>query len=370
MKKTILFPGKYIQGCGLLAEAGDYIKALGKRPIFVWGEHTRNAVHGTVLPSISSSGLEAFEIAFNGECTKKEAQRVMSEVVKNKADVIVGFGGGKAIDTAKAAAAYSKLPLVIIPTIASNDAPTSACTVWYNDDGECTGFDLWQSNPDVILVDTGIIAKAPARFFVAGMGDALATWPEANEAWKSHAVSCAGGVPTMTAMAMAKLCFDTIMEYGLEAKKAAEAYRVTDAFEKVVEANVLLSGVGWESGGLACAHAIANALPLFHETHGYLHGEKVAFGLVCQLCLGKDMSENEICRIVDFMVAVGLPVTFEDLNMAKVSADRIKEFSKLTTAKGSFVHNHPFTVTAEMVADAMVAADELGKKRKTNRVQL
>ena len=363
MKTAIAFPRRYVQGEGVLSEIGRHTRALGRSPLVVWGPRTRDAVGPTVSAALDRDGLQWKELLFGGECSKAEVTRIVREAAAAGADVIVGLGGGKAVDAAKGAAAQAELPVVVVPTIASNDAPTSAVTVWYDDDGECVGFDIWQHNPDVVLLDTGVIARAPRRYFVAGIGDALATWPEASAADRSGAAAVAGGQPTRTAMAMARLCFDTVMKDGRQAIRAVERGEVTPALERVVEANVLLSGVGWESGGLACAHAIANFLPCFHETHDRLHGEKVAFGLVTQLCLERDREVTEVLRIVDFMVELGLPVTFAELGLEGVSTERIAAFGKLVAAEGSFVHNHAFPVNAHDVADALVAADDLGAER-------
>jgi glycerol dehydrogenase len=364
MPRTIVLPRKYIQQEGLLAEAGRYLGLLGKRPLLLWGHRTREACHGLLLPGLRATNLEPIETPFAGECTRREAERIAHEASARGADVVVGLGGGKAIDAAKAAAVFAHLPVALAPTIASTDAPTSACTVWYDDGGDCVGFDLWPFNPDLILVDTGVIARAPVRYFVAGLGDALATWPEARAAGASGAVSCAGGVPTMTALTMARLCFETLMECGAEARRDVAAHRVTAAVERVVEATTLLSGIGWESGGLACAHAIANHLPSLPETHDLLHGEKVAFGLMCQLCLERGLDRGEVERIVDFMVEVGLPVTFGELTMDDIPRARIEAFAARVTAPGSFIHNHDFEVTAETVVDALFAADALGRTRR------
>ena len=364
MKISILFPGKYIQGAGVLSEVAENIAILGSSPILVWGKRTKKAVSDVITESFRNAGKDFSEIMFNGECTKEEAERIADEAGKKASDVIVGIGGGKAIDTAKGAAAASGLPVVVIPTLASNDAPTSACTVWYNNEGECIGFDLWKSNPDLIIVDTNVVVNAPVRTFAAGIGDALATWPEAYAAYKSRAVACSGGTPTMTALSMAKLCFDTLMEYGLEAIKAAENNIVTPAVEKVTEATVLLSGIGWESGGLACAHAIGNTLPALHETHDLMHGEKVSFGLLTQLCLDEDTDIDELYEITDFLVSAGLPVTLKDLNIQDIGKERLMQFAEMIAAEGSFANNHTFKVTAKAVYDAMIAADSLGKRRK------
>lgn len=53
---------------------------------------------------------------------------------------------------------------------------------------------------------------------------------------------------------------------------------MTPALEHIVEANILLSGLGFESGGLASCHAIHNGFTVLEQTHKYYHGEKVAFG--------------------------------------------------------------------------------------------
>jgi glycerol dehydrogenase len=365
MTNVIWLPGKYCQGKGLLADLGKFVAPYGKKPMLLWEKFLKDSYGDKIIASLQKSGLTFSDTPFVGETTKAAAHALADKMKAENCDVVVGIGGGKTIDTAKGAAAFAGTRSVIVPTVASNDAPSSACTVWYHDNGEYDGFDMWTTNPDMILVDTEVIAKAPVRFLVAGMGDALATYPEATTCFAKRAIACTGGTQTITAMMMAKLCFDTILEYGVEAKAAVEQKVATPAVEKVVEANILLSGVGWESGGLATAHAIANSLPMIHETHGLLHGEKVSFGLMTQLCLDQNIGIEEVYRIADFQVAVGLPVTFADMKMEKVSRERLLDFAKAVSGEGSFVHNHPFVVTPEDIVDAMYAADSLGKRRKT-----
>ena len=362
MKKAILLPRKYVQGRGVLAELGAYAKMLGQKAVVTWGTNTKAALCDTVTTSLNAAGIGFIDDHFNGECTKEEAQRI-AEVAKG-ADMVIGIGGGKVIDTAKGAAFYAGLPHIIVPTVASNDSPTSACSVWYDNEGVCVGFDLWPSNPDYILADTEVIANAPIRYFIAGVGDALATWFEAEASYASRAVTCSGGIPTITAMAMARLCFETLMEFGLAAIEAVRNHAVTPAVERVVEANILLSGIGWESGGLATGHAMGNGLPALHETHGCLHGEKVAFGLMTQLCLDDSLSADLIEETAAFLAKAGLPVTFADINIDKIPEGRLREFADGIAGEGSFVHNHNFTATGRDIYDAMVAADALGRRIK------
>ena len=362
MKKAILLPRKFVQGRGVINEIGGYAAMLGKKAVVLWGERAKAAVSAQVTASMAAAGVEFVETKFCGETTKAEAERVAA--LAKGADLLIGIGGGKCIDAAKGAAIFAKLPHIIVPTVASNDAPTSACTVWYDDEGVCTGFDLWPANPDYILVDTDVIVQAPVRLFVAGIGDAVATWFEADINRQSRAMTCSGGVATLTAMAMARLCRDVILEDGLRAIADVQAKAVTPAVDRVVEATTLLSGIGWESGGLATAHQLANAFPALEETHGFFHGEKVAFGLVCQFCVDDAIDPDLVEDTVAFLVEAGLPVCFADLNLQGVSEARLREFAEAACGEGSFVGNHPNTITGADLYDAMVSADKLGQQIK------
>lgn len=234
----------------------------------------------TVRGSLADAGLEPVEALFEGEATLAERRRVGQIAQQHAADIAVGIGGGKILDVAKAVAVDLGLKTVTCPTIASNDSPTSGASVWYDQQGNFTGFDCWPFNPDIVLVDSQVIAGGPVRAFVAGMGDALSTWIETKAAFKSRAGNLAGGVPTMAAMALARLCFDTLMEHGRDARRDLEQRALTPAVEKVIEANVLLSGLGFESGGLATAHMVGNLLSNVPRCQRLMHGEKVGFGII------------------------------------------------------------------------------------------
>ena len=364
MKFVLIAPRKYVQGRGVLGEVGAYLGMLGTKPLVLWDRRVKEIVGQTVLASIRDAGLEVVDVEFQGEATREERDRVVAIAREQGADVSVGVGGGKALDVAKGVAVEAGLKMVTCPTIASNDSPTSAASVWYDAEHNFIGFDCWPFNPDIVLVDTQVIAEGPVRAFVAGMGDALATWIEAAAAYKSRATNIAGGNPTMAAMAIAELCYTTLLEHGLDAKRAVEHNVVTPAVEKVVEANVLLSVLGFESGGLATAHMVAYELSNEPECRDLMHGEKVGFGIITQLCLDDEMDVDEVYAVVDFQIEIGLPVTFADVNLEGVSRERLRQIGDRCVVEGSLCHNHPFEVTAESVVDAMIAADALGRQRK------
>jgi glycerol dehydrogenase len=284
---------------------------------------------------------------------------------------VIGVGGGKAIDLAKAVA-YNcdvMVRMVSLPTIASNDAPTSAATVYYTEDGIMDGWEIWPFNPDLVLVDTQVVVNANVRWLVSGMADGLATWFEAEASFKKRAPTLANalyghGVATLSAMNLAHLCYDTLLEFGLTAKMDCEQHVVTPAVEKVVEANTLHSGLGFESGGVASAHAVANGLTMLEATKPYSHGEKVAFGLTTQLCLDEDIDDEERLEVVDFMVALGLPVTLEELGIGDISPEQLMELAEAFCGPEQITHNHVFAVTAFDMYSALVAADTLGHNRR------
>jgi len=364
MNNVLIAPRKYVQGAGVLKEIGSYLAAIGKKPMILWDAQVKAVVGETVLASIAEAGLEVVDVDFQGDSTKPEASRVAKIMTEQSADIAVAVGGGKTLDTTKAAAAEAGAKTVTVPTIASNDSPTSSYTVWYDEEGNCTGFESWGVNPDLVLVDSQVIANAPVEAFVAGMGDGLGTRVEVDACVKGQAGNLAGGKSTIVAAAIAKLCYEVLMEHGVAARKDVEQNLVTPAVEKVIEANVLMSGLGFESGGVATAHMIANCLPSFPECHHLMHGHEVGFGVISQLCLDKDFDSDQRNAIVDFEIAVGLPVTFADIGLEGADRSRLQPIGDICGSEASLCQNHPFEVTPDDIIDAMIAADALGRERK------
>ncbi|MEE1495066.1 MAG: iron-containing alcohol dehydrogenase [Anaerostipes hadrus] len=211
-----------------------------------------------------------------------------------------------------------------------------------------------------VTYHSSVIPIIMVRFLMAGIGDALATYYEAAASVQSDAVTMAGGHATKAAITLAKLCRDTLLEDGLKAKAAAESGVSTKALENIVEANTYLSGIGFESSGLAAAHAIHNGLTVLNETHALLHGEKVAFGLICQLVL-ENTDQEELEKIIVFCKKCGLPTTFEELGIAEVSDERLLEAAALSCAEDDTMGNMPFEVSAQDVFAAMKTADRFSR---------
>jgi glycerol dehydrogenase len=360
MLNRILFPGKYIQGVGALAELPALVKLFGRQGLIL----ASPTAYKEILTQ-SGMDLNAHSLPverFAGECCEEELSRLAAIIREKNVDVLVGMGGGKTIDTTKIAADRASIPVVIVPTIASTDAPCSGCAVLYSEQGVFEKVYYQRSNPAAVLVDTGIIAKAPVRFLVAGMGDALSTWFEAKSCSDTQSENECGGLSTPTGLNLARLCYDTLLEYGADAKNAVERHTVTPALEHIVEANTLLSGVGFESGGLASAHAIHNGLTALEETHAYYHGEKVAFGVLAGLQL-TGASPEESAVVFSFCEEVGLPTTLADIGLGNADRDRLMLVAEKACAPGSSIHHEAGKITPEKVLHALLAANAIGEHR-------
>ncbi|BEP28851.1 glycerol dehydrogenase [Helicovermis profundi] len=365
MRKILISPSKYLQGKGELSNLGTYVNDYGKKALLIASKDDRNRVIKYIESALEKEAFEIIYGDFGGECTKNEIEKQRKIFNDNKCEVVIGLGGGKALDTAKAVSHYENKDVIIVPTIASTDAPCSSLAVIYTEKGEFEEYIFFKKNPNLVLVDTEIIANAPTRFLVSGIGDALSTYFEARACEKSFADNIPGGKSTKAAIAIAKLCYETLLEDSLKAKYASDNNVVTMALENIVEANILLSGIGFESSGLAAAHAIHNGLTVMEETHKYFHGEKVAFGVIVQLVL-ENANKDELNKIIKFNKSLGLPICLKDLGVKKIDSKKIMEVSSLSCADGETIYNMPFEVTKEDVFAAIITANKLGEDYEKN----
>lgn len=303
-------PRRYIQGPGAIARLAETVAALGARPVLV-ADPIALEREGTPLP-------DAEIASFGGEITHGEIERLAALARDAMADVVVAMGGGKAIDSAKGVAHALGLPIVVVPTIASNDAPTSRLIVIYDDAHAIVEVQRLQSNPDVVLVDTAIIARAPRRLLAAGIGDALSKRFEANACAAAGGMNFFEASPPVSALALADACYATIRRDGLAALAAVERKQPDAALENVVEAAVLMSGLGFESGGLSLAHSLTRGLTAHPKLAGALHGELVAYGTIIQ-AIHEGTPEDEVASLRAFCRDCGLPVTLAGFGLDQPS---------------------------------------------------
>lgn len=354
--RTVISPSRYVQGKGAISELGTYLKQIGSTPLMVADDLVWGFVAHDVGPSLAAAGLPLHRENFNGNPSAREVDRLAGVIKQTGADVAVALGGGSTIDAVKAAGYLAGIRWANCPTVASTDAPCSALSVIYTEEGEFEEYRFFPRNPELVLVDSQLVANAPAAFLIAGVGDALATWLEARATARSNSKTMAGGLPTVTGTALAQLSWDVLWESALPAIDAVMDHQVTPAVEKVIEANTLLSGLGFESGGLAAAHAIHNGLTAVPMTHGLMHGQKVNIGSVTQLVL-EGAPTSDIRDFIEFTTRVGLPNTLTEVGLRADDADSLKKVADAATVEGETIHSMPFDVQSEDVASALASIE-------------
>ena len=322
MSKILKSPSRYVQGQGILAEFDQYLQGFGKRLLILISQSGVKRICPTLETCFEGKDYELHYEIFRGECSQSQIDRLVASAQEHGCTAVVGIGGGKILDTAKGVAHYAGLPVVIVPTVAST--------------------------------------KAPVALLVAGMGDAMATWFEARACRASGSNNQTAGKPTRAATGLAAMCWEYLQRDGLRAKQAVEAGVCTEAVETIVEVNTYLSSVGFESGGLAAAHAIQKGFTFIPELHDLYHGNKVAFCTLTQLVM-EDAAPEELDAVLGFCCDVGLPVCFRDMGYETVDHDLLHLAAEKACVPGATIHNMPFAVTPDMVYSAMVAADAAGR---------
>ncbi|WEG73132.1 glycerol dehydrogenase [Vagococcus intermedius] len=373
MRKAFICPTKYVQGENELLNLGYFVKTFGESALLIAHKDDIARVQTQLDETAEKFGVKFVTSDFNGECSRQEIARLQEVAKENQTDCIIGLGGGKAIDTSKCVAEGEHL--IIVPTIAATDAPTSHSAVMYTPEGEFDDYAYFKQSPSVVMVDTTIIANAPTRFLVAGMGDALSTMFEARATANSYS-NVNAGLPcgvltgeakpaknTIAAYTMAKVCYETLLENGYNAKIACDNNLVTPALENIVETNILLSGLGFESSGLAAIHAIHDGLTALEGTHHFFHGEKVAFSTICQLVL-ENAETDELYEVLDFCLSVGLPVCLADIGVDSITFAEALEVAEKACIPEESIHSMPFPIEVEAVAAAIMAADKIGSDYK------
>ena len=362
--RSFASPGKYIQGEGILENIRNFTDLYGKAAVFIIDINLFEAMK----ERLGALYAKDYQVSFfhkKGEITVASLDEYKKTLASVSADVFVGVGGGKTIDTVKVIAEHFSKPLVIVPTVASTDAPCSALSVIYKESGEHSHEIFLKKGPDVVLVDSAVIAKAPVRFLISGMGDALATYFEAMANIRSNYVNivsseaCYNMGSSLAGEEIAKLCYRALLANGRKALLAARQGVVSPALENIIEANTLLSGIGFESNGTAASHAINDGLTAIPVKEITYHGEKVAFGVLCELMM-ENADDETVDEVYRFCADVGLPVTLGQLGINNVTDEMLNTIADV--AMHNVIHAEPMmVVTKETIKSAIITADSLGK---------
>nr|WP_064569822.1 glycerol dehydrogenase [Gordonia sp. LAM0048] len=327
-------PQQYLQGPGVLDDVGGVVAEIGGAPIVVIDVDISELFGARIEASLAAAELRAQVIPVTGPVTRGVIADTLTRVSAGQGDVVVGIGGGKAIDIAKGVAEAVGRPMVSVPTVASNDGPTASVFALYDEFGRLSELGRLPANPAAVVVDTEVIAKAPIRFLVSGIGDALAKKYEAHSCARGRGVTTQGTRPLIIGEVVADGCSRILLRDSEAAVRDALAHQVTPDLEAVVEAVILLSGIGYENGGLSIAHCMTRGLQVGRGSSAHLHGYHVAYGLLVHLAL-EDDPEVDRDEIRSFLRALGLPTSLADLDMGEPSN---AEIEALAVAAASAPH--------------------------------
>ncbi|NJN31740.1 MAG: iron-containing alcohol dehydrogenase family protein [Synechococcales cyanobacterium RM1_1_8] len=349
----MMAPAQVIRGSGVLAQAGEAIARLGSRPLVIGGDRDRPSQDRFLAPGLT--GLTAQFISYSPDCSEASLARLRAAVAQHRADAILGIGGGKALDTAKLIAFQTDLPVVTVPSSAATCAAWTALSNVYSDAGAFRYDVALARCPELLILDYDLVATAPQRTLVAGIGDALAKWYEAS-------VSSGSSEQTLiiAAVQQARVLRDILFQ-----KSAAALAEPGGAeWREVVDASVLLAGVIGGLGGAQCrtvaAHAVHNGLTHLLACHDILHGEKVAFGILVQLrleeiCQGSQLAAAARQQLLQFYGELGLPRDLGEINLGAVTVAELQQAAEIACLPGSDIHHLPFQVSPMELVAAMVS---------------
>ena len=348
-------PAQVWRGDNALAESGDRLADLGKRPLVVGGNQTLELIKPLLNPVCQKRQLTPHWQTYQPDCSENSLNVLLHTVKEHQADLIIGVGGGKALDTAKLLAYRCQLPVVTIPTSGATCAAWTALSNVYTDEGAFL-YDVPLSRcPDLLILDYKLLQTAPKRTLTAGIGDAIAKWYEAS-------VSSGNSTDTLTIAAVqeARILRDILLQKSLQALENPKS----QTWKEVVDATVLLAGVIGGLGGANCrtvaAHAVHNGLTHLAECHNILHGEKVAYGILVQLRLEEMTQGNQLAltarlQLLKFYGQIGLPTKIEDLGLQGITLAQLRQVAEVTCRPDSDIHRLPFSVSPEMLLAAMVS---------------
>jgi len=348
-------PAQVIRGKGAVAQAGKQIAHLGQRPLLIGGDRALNLVQPFLNPILQEHDLTAISASHYPDSCEESQQKLQEQVAMHQADLIIGVGGGKALDMAKLVAFQCDLPIVTIPTSGATCAAWTALSNIYTAAGAFQYDVPLPYAPNLLILDYDLVATAPQRMLIAGIGDALAKWYEASVSSGDATASL-----TIAAVQQARVLRDILLQKSALALENPGG----ETWQEIVDATVLLPGVIGGLGGANCrtvaAHAIHNGLTHLAATHDILHGEKVAYGILVQLRLEEMVEDNQLAasarhQLLQFYSEIGLPKSLEDLGLENVTLAQLRQVADIACAPNSDIHRLPFTVEPTELVAAMVS---------------
>jgi len=288
--------------------------------------------------------------------TKANAKSLADFIEEFDIDVVVGIGGGKGMDFARAAAHFvPDVKVVLVPTSASTNASVSQMCVIYNAEGSAIE-DFWYMTnpPSLVMADTSLLIGAPTRNLAAGIGDCISTYYEAQNVLKMLNRREYYADITWDAI---EASINILKREGPDAVKAANEHKINRAYESVVAQILHNCGPIRAITGVGYAHVYDEALICYPACRKQLHGNLVGYATIAMKLFGNEPIED-IHEYIDFCREIGIPVTFEEIGLKDVTKESMMEKCEIAL-KGTTVKAFPIVVSADILTKYAFKAEKV-----------
>lgn len=304
--------------------------------------------------------IDTYFVYYGGECTDEKTIELKQLFEQKELEGIIAVGGGKIADLGKAVANQCTKPILILPTLAATCAAYTPLSVIYENNGAMNRYDIFANSNALVLIEPKVLLDSPIELMIAGIGDTIAKWYEADAMISQLAVQT---IEIQVSAFAAKKCRDVLLADSQEALKAMKEKEINQAFLNIVETIILLGGMvggfGDDYGRTSGAHSIHDALTILPESHHQLHGNKVAYGVLVQLVI--EDKWNEIEQLMPFYSSLDLPTSLKDMKM-NLTEDDYQRVAERAAEPHETIHYMKEKITKDRVKDAMKALEKFNTK--------
>lgn len=314
-----MLSGRYHQGRGVIGKLGEEALLLGRRAHIIADEAAWAKFGGAVLAPLDAAGIASSVFTFTGLCSPEHYDAAAK--AGEGAQLVIGVGGGRAMDASKIAADKLGVRVICVPTSASTCASTAWLSVHYENDGPMIGNYWSRYSPFATIAELDFIAlDCPPRLMAAGILDAMAKYPEITYNIR-HLTSFEVNAFSHTAAGIAKDMFFYLLQNGEEAIRACQRGEIGQREEDVICYAIAVAGL---TSVLACggkqaavSHSLyASFCSLYPElAHRFVHGELVSASMPYQMAV-TGIEQQTIDAYAAFARAFGSPVCLTDLGLA------------------------------------------------------
>jgi alcohol dehydrogenase len=277
-------------GSGKFAQLGELSAQYGQRVLLVTGasSFTRTSYWPQLQQQFDKLGMTCSSVTISGEPSPQMVDQAVAQYSGGAIDVVIGIGGGSALDAAKAIAGLLRpgnsvmdhlegvgpeleykgpaLPFIAVPTTAGtgSEATKNAVLGVQGPGGFKKSFRDDRLVAEIAIVDPDLLASCPPEVIAANGMDALTQLIESYVSLRSNIFCDALGISGLRAA-----------RDGLVALFTSEG-QDSDARERMAYAS-LISGINLAQTGLGSVHGLAAPLGAFYPIpHGVVCGTLVA----------------------------------------------------------------------------------------------